>query len=128
LNGPAGTALAPFPFVNVTLHGNPAPTGTKPPPVSCNTVTVNVCGAPTSFVAFGAITIAAFTHNFDALPLPPAVVFAAVAVARVIDTVGPGEGPTTGMSALAPTTVVPVLAELIVTVQLALVVAFPTTV
>src|SRR5262249_11897538 len=37
-------------------------------PVSFTNVTVNVCGAPTSFVAFGAIEIAAFTHVLTAGP------------------------------------------------------------
>src|SRR4051812_3420279 len=72
LNGPAGFATAPLPFVSVTLQAVPAGTGTKPLPVSCSTVTVNVCGAPTSFVAFGAIEIRAFTQFFVASELSPA--------------------------------------------------------
>jgi hypothetical protein len=47
------------------------------------------------------------------LPLPPAAVFAAVPVVRVI------VRPATPMFDVAETTVVPVTAELIVTVQLA---------
>jgi len=43
---------------------NPAPSPTS----FCN-VTVNVCGCPTSFVAFGAIEIFAFTHVLVAGPL-----------------------------------------------------------
>jgi hypothetical protein len=53
----------------------------------------------------------ASTQVFDAFPLPPAVVFAAAPVVRVIVC------PLTGMSDVAETTVVPVVAELIVTVQ-----------
>ena len=42
---------------------------TKPPvPESFSSVTVNVCGWPISFVAFGAIEILAFTHVFVAGP------------------------------------------------------------
>src|SRR5262245_66160011 len=55
----------------------------------------------------------AFTHTLFALPLPPAAVFTAVFVVRVIVC------PFTGMSDVADTTVVPVAAEVIVTVQLA---------
>ena len=46
-----------------------------------------------------------------ALPLPPGAVFTAVPVVRVIVT------PLTGMFDVAETTVVPVAAEVIVTVQ-----------
>src|SRR5262245_40929001 len=55
----------------------------------------------------------AFTHTFSALPLPPAAVFTAVFVVRVIVC------PLTGISDVADTTVVPVAAEVIVTVPLA---------
>src|SRR4051794_39276133 len=55
----------------------------------------------------------ASTHVFDAFPEPPAAVFAAVPVVRVIVT------PLTGIPAVADTTVVPVAAAVIVTVQLA---------
>ena len=48
-----------------------------------------------------------------AFPLPPAAVFAAVPVVRVIVC------PLTGMSEVAETTVVPVTADVIVTVQVA---------
>jgi hypothetical protein len=50
---------------------------------------------------------------FAALPLPPDAVFAAVPVVRVTDT------PPTEITDVADTTVVPVVAELIDTVQLA---------
>ena len=44
-NGPAGIGVAPFGAVSVMLQSTPAPTCTKPAPVSClNTVAVNVCG------------------------------------------------------------------------------------
>src|SRR6266542_2173811 len=66
LNGPAGIGQPPFAGVSVTATGWPEPAGCKPEPVSNNSVAVNVCGWPTSFVAFGAITIAAFTHSFVA--------------------------------------------------------------
>src|SRR4051794_30512026 len=55
----------------------------------------------------------ASTHVFDAFPLPPEAVFAAVPVVRVIVT------PLTGIPAVAETTVVPVAFDEIVTVQLA---------
>ena len=55
----------------------------------------------------------ASTHVFDALPEPPAVVFAAVPVVRVI------VWPLTGMAAVAETTVAPVVSDVIVTWQLA---------
>jgi hypothetical protein len=60
---------APFAFVSekstcaLLKATNPAPSPTS----FCN-VTVNVCGAPTSFVADGAIEIFAFTHVFVAGP------------------------------------------------------------
>jgi hypothetical protein len=47
-----------------------------------------------------------------ALPLPPAAVFTAVLVVRVIE-----PSPTTGMFEVAETTVVPVTAEVMTTVQ-----------
>src|SRR5438034_71855 len=56
----------------------------------------------------------ASTHVFDAFPAPPAVVFAAVLVVRVIVT------PLTGIAAVADTTVVPVSSDEFVTDQLAL--------
>ena len=52
-------------------------------------------------------------HDFDAFAEPPEAVFAAVPVVRVIVT------PFTGMPAVAETTVVPVAADAIVTVQVA---------
>src|SRR5262245_60257598 len=55
----------------------------------------------------------AFTQTLLAFPDPPAAVFTAVFVVRVITT------PLTGMSEVADTTVVPTALELIVTVQLA---------
>src|SRR5215207_2124120 len=98
-------------------------------PLTACTVIVRTWFVPTAFVSVaGLISIHAFTHVLEALPLPPAAVLAAVAVVRVLVTTGPGEGPTSGMSAVAPTTVVPVVADVIVTVQLAVVVALPTTV
>src|SRR5829696_9453267 len=63
----------------------------------------------------GVIWMLAFTQTLDALPLPPAAVLTAVLVSRVI------AWPSTVRSELALTTVVPVTADLIVTVQLALV-------
>src|SRR3954454_24678267 len=66
------------------------------------------------FVAVaGVIWMFAFTHTLLALPLPPAAVFTAVPVVRVIVC------PFTGMSDVAETTVVPTAAEVMVTVQLA---------
>src|SRR4051794_12320852 len=55
----------------------------------------------------------AFTHTLLALPLPPAAVFTAVPVVRVILC------PFPGMSDVPETTVVPTTAEVMVTVQLA---------
>ena len=69
---------------------------------------------PTALVAVaGVIWMFAFTQVLFALPLPPAAVFTAVFVVRVI------VWPATGMSEVAETTVVPVAAEVIVTVQVA---------
>ena len=69
---------------------------------------------PVGFVADpGVILMFASTHVFDAFPDPPAVVFAAVLVVRVIVT------PLTGIAAVADTTVVPIELDEIVTVQLA---------
>jgi len=69
---------------------------------------------PTGFVAVpGLIWMFASTHVFDAFPEPPDAVFCAVPVVRVMTT------PPTGMSEVACTTVVPGVAEVIVTVQLA---------
>ena len=42
--------------------------GPKPVPLSFSSVTVNVCGWPISFVAFGAIEIRAATQTFVAGP------------------------------------------------------------
>ena len=68
----------------------------------------------TAFVAVaGVIWMLALTQILLALPLPPAAVFTAVFVVRVI------VWPLTGMSEVAETTVVPVAAEVIVTVQVA---------
>ena len=61
----------------------------------------------------GVIWMFAFTQTLLALPLPPAAVFTAVSVVRVI------VWPLTGMSDVAETTVVPSTAEVIVTVQVA---------
>ena len=96
------------PFVSVTLHGRPAPTGASPEPVSCKTVTVNVCGWPTSFVAFGAMTIAAFTHSLAASALSPAC---ASPVSRCNET------PPTATSVDARTVVCPVAFDVIVNWQ-----------
>jgi hypothetical protein len=69
---------------------------------------------PIGLTAFaGVIWMFASTQFFDAFPLPPAAVFAAVPVVRVITT------PLTGMSDVAWTTVTPGVADVIVTVQLA---------
>jgi hypothetical protein len=80
--------------------------------LSAFTVIVSTWVVPIGFVAVaGVIWMFAFTQVLFALPLPPAAVFAAVAVARVTVT------PLTGMSEAAETTVVPVAAEVIVTWQ-----------
>ena len=74
----------------------------------------------TWFVLIGLVAVAgviwmfASTQTLLALPLPPAAVFAAVFVVRVI-----GAAPFTVMFEVACTTVVPVTADVIVTVQLA---------
>src|SRR4051794_18127569 len=78
------------------------------------TVMVRTWFVPTAFVAVGGVILMfASTHVFEALPLPPEAVFAAVPVVRVI------VRPATPMFDVAETTVVPVTAEVIVTVQLA---------
>ena len=69
---------------------------------------------PTALVAVaGLIAMFASTHFFDALPPPPAVVFTAVAVVRVIAC------PSTVIVEVAETVDVPVVVLVIVTVQLA---------
>src|SRR5262245_12823305 len=71
---------------------------------------------PTAFVAVAGVSwmfASGCSHTFDAFPLPPEAVFAAVPVVRVIVT------PLTGMFDVACTTVVPATLEVIVTVQLA---------
>src|SRR5262245_14658987 len=84
-------------------------------PLSALTVIVSTWFVFTAFVAFaGLIWMFAFTHTLFALPEPPAAVITAVPVVRVIVC------PFTGMSDVAWTTVVPVAADVIVTVQLAL--------
>ena len=88
------------------------PASNRPP--TAFTVTVSTWFFPTGLIADGGVIwMFASTHTFSALPLPPAAVFAAVAVVRVIVT------PLTGISDVADTTVVPTTAEVIVTVQLA---------
>src|SRR3954454_9364596 len=59
------------------------------------------------------VTFVTSPQFFEAVPLPPAPVFAAVPVVRVMLT------PLTGIADVAVTTVVPAVAEVIVTVQLA---------
>ena len=84
---------------------------------------VNTCSVPTAFVAVaGPMAMFASTHFFSALSDPPAAVFSAVSVVRETD------WPSTRMFEVACTSVVPVMAEVIVTVQLAEVVEAPTTV
>src|SRR5262245_4291082 len=83
-------------------------------PPSAFTVIVSTWLVPTALVALaGVIWMLALTQTLLALPLPPAAVFTAVFVVRVIVC------PLTGMSDVAETTVVPTAAEVIVTVQLA---------
>jgi hypothetical protein len=83
------------------------------PPLAV-TVIVRTWFVPVGFVAVaGVIAMFASTHALLALPEPPEAVFAAVPVVREIETV------LTGMFDVAETTVVPVTAEVIVTVQLA---------
>ena len=75
---------------------------------SCS-VTVKVCGWPTSLVAFGAIVIFALTHVFVASALSPAV---PSPVARVS-----GTPPTVTVGRCALTVVTPVVLEVSATVQ-----------
>ena len=106
---PVGAVCAaPFASVSVTSTCSPG-AGTKPAPASFSSVTVNVCGAPTSFVALGAIEIRAPTgvHVFVAGPELRAWPF----VVRVRET------PATETVVLALIVVVPVVGELICTVH-----------
>ena len=83
-------------------------------PLIAFTVIVSTWFVPTGlFAVAGVIAMFASTQTLLALPLPPAAVFTAVFVVRVIVC------PFTGMSDVADTTVVPTAAEVIVTVQLA---------
>ena len=69
---------------------------------------------PSGLVAVaGVIAMFASTHVLFALAVPPEAVFAGVPVVREIEIV------LTGMFEVAETTVVPMTAEVIVTVQLA---------
>ena len=106
---PVGAVCAaPFEFANVTSTCSPAAGTNEPVPVSFSSVTVNVCGAFTGFVAFGVIEIRAFTHAFCASGLSPA---SPSPVARVNET------PATDTVVVALMSVVPVVGELITTVQ-----------
>ena len=83
-------------------------------PPNAVTVIVNTWFVPVGFVAVaGVIAMFASTQALLALPEPPEAVFAAVPVVRVIVT------PFTGIADVAETTVVPAVAEVMVTVQLA---------
>ena len=67
---PVGAVCAaPFESVSVTVTCSPPRPRTCRCPVSFCSVTVNVCGWPTSFVAFGAIEILALTKVLTASPL-----------------------------------------------------------
>ena len=100
--------LAPFEFVNVKSTCSPA-AATKPfpSPVSFISVTVNVCGWPISFVAFGAIAIFAFTQRFVATPELPLI----ESLCRV------SVRPATATATWALTTFTPVVLERTLTVQ-----------
>src|SRR5262249_30869760 len=105
---PVGAVCAaPFAFARVTSTCSPA-AGPKPPPMSFWSVTVNVWGAFTSFVAFGAIEIRALTQFFCASTLSPAL---ASFVARLRTT------PPTFTDVEARTTVCPVRFDVICTEQ-----------
>jgi len=83
------------------------------PPLAV-TVIVRTWFEPVGFVAVaGVIEMFVSTQALLALPEPPEAVLAAVPVVRVIVT------PLTGIPDVAETTVVPMTAEVIVTVQLA---------
>jgi hypothetical protein len=99
------TEAAPLESANEKSTCSPAAATNVPVPVSFSNVTVNVCGAPTSFVASGAIAIFAFTNVFVAEPefAPTPSVF------RVNET------PPTASVACALTVATPVTAELNVT-------------
>src|SRR3954471_5245421 len=83
-------------------------------PPSALIVIVRTWFVPIGLVAVaGVIWMFALTQTLLALPLPPAAVFTAVLVVRVI------VWPLTGMSDGGETTVVPTTAEVMVTVQVA---------
>jgi hypothetical protein len=83
-------------------------------PLSAFTVMVSTWLAPSAFAAVaGVMLMFASTQFFDAFPEPPDAVFCAEPVVRVMTT------PLTGIFEVAETTVVPGVAEVIVTVQLA---------
>jgi hypothetical protein len=104
----------PGPEVIVTVQTVPFGALTKPVPGLTLMWQVRTWFVPTGFVADpGVIWMFASTQFLLALPEPPEAVFAAVPVVRVIVT------PPRGMSDVAETTVTPGVAEVIVTVQLA---------
>src|SRR6266545_3966931 len=98
---------APLASVSVTATCSPD-AGTNVPFVSLSSVTVNVCDVPTSCVSFGTIVIFALAHSFVASMLSPAL--------PSFDSRCSATPPTL-TSVAAQTFVVPVVAELIVTVQ-----------
>jgi hypothetical protein len=108
-----GVVNEPGPESIVELIDVPSGAGTNPEPSFTFTCAVNVCDAATRFVPFGVIWTFTSTHVLLALRLPPDAVFCAVPVVRVI------EMPLIGMSDVAETTVMPAVADVIVTVQLA---------
>jgi hypothetical protein len=104
----------PGPEVIVTVHVVPSGAFTKPVPGLTLTWQVSTWFVPTGFVAVpGVIWMFASTQFLLAFPDPPDAVFCAVPVVRVTTT------PLTGMSDVADTTVTPGVADVIVTVQLA---------
>src|SRR5262249_50133415 len=108
VKGPAGVGVAPLPAVHVAVTFAPAAGTNTALPRSSVTVTVNVCGLPTSLAADGAIVIAAATHVLFAFALSPVR-------PSPVDRVS--EPPPTLTVELALTTVVPVVPDEITTVQ-----------
>ena len=109
----AGSGKPPGPLTIVAVAGN-VPASSRP--LTPCTVIVSTWFVSTAFVSVtGVISIQPSTQTFDAFGTvwPAAVLLSAVAVDRV--TVWPA----TWMSEVADTTVVPVVAEVMVTVQLA---------
>jgi hypothetical protein len=113
--GGLGVETAPSESTLVKVTAVPFGARTSPSPGSTQTVAVKVCESPTSFVSSGVIAIRASTHVFSA----------GSELAPVPSVLRESARPLTVTVVWAVTSVVPVVVELIVVVQLPAVVEQP---